>query len=270
MTHPRTRLLVLVAAPLVALAAARAVAEPDPKDPAALMSTGLSAYKAGEYDAAIAAFRAAYAIDERPAALFAMAQAERKRGDCATAVADYERFLATSPAERQAEAAREQRDVCKDQLAAQQPPPSGDTTAHVPAPAAAADALPHDANPTPAASLAAPADAGAGAPWYRDPVADGLAGGAVLGLALGVGFAVASSNAAADSNAANNYMTHAQLADDAARDRNLSIVGFTGAAALGGFAAWRIIRDRRTPDHVAIAPIVPSGGGLGVGIGGDF
>ena len=269
MTHSRTLLLVVSA---LALAGARAVAQPDPRDPAALMSSGLAAYQAGEYDAAIAAFRAAYAVDERPAALFAMAQAERKRGDCTSAIADYDRFLATSPAERQAEAARDQRDVCKDQLATRAPvaaTASAEPSAHAPAPADAPPAA--LALPKAAAAPAAgePRDDGEGSSWLGDPVADGLAGGAVLGVALGGGFALASSHAARDANAATTYAEHATRADDAARDRNLAIAGFAGAAVLGGLAAWRIVHDRhRAPDHVAIAPIVV--GGVGLGIAGDF
>ena len=100
-----SRRIAIVAAGLLAgLAAASArpaTAEPRPAAaPSHLMEAGLAAYRAGEYAAAVAAFRAAYRADGRPSALFAMAQAERMTGDCRVAIADYDRFLATGPAER--------------------------------------------------------------------------------------------------------------------------------------------------------------------------
>ena len=253
-----TRLFLVVAIVALAAPSARAQAA-DPDDAGALMDAGLAAYQAGDYAVAIASFRKAYAIDERPAALFAMAQAERKSGDCASAITDYDRFLGTSPAERQAQAARDQRAVCSEQLAGgviANPIDPDAKPRPLPAPR---PALPQPLPPAPPAI--------ADDPWYRDPLTDGLLGGAALGASLGLGFALASSSAADEANRATTYDAHARAADAAARDRDLSLVSFAGAAVLGGVAAWRIVRHDDHPDaRVALVP----GPGVGLAIAGGF
>ena len=169
------RIAIVTAGLIAGLAVAHPVAaEPGPA-PSRLMEAGLAAYRAGDYGAAIAAFRAAHVADGRPSALFAMAQAERMSGDCAAAVADYDRFLATRPTERQADAAREMRARC-----ASDAPAAG--TAPAPAPVAA---VPSGPAPRAVAVPAGPA------PWYHDGVTDGLVVGAGVLAASALGFSLA-------------------------------------------------------------------------------
>ena len=261
----RSNLLVLgglVAASRLAHAQPEAPAAPSPSpsaDADKLMDAGLASYRDGDYPTAIASFRAAYAADGRAAALFAMAQAERKRGDCAAAIADYDRFLATGPSARQADAAREQRVVCEQQVAAQEP-------AHAePGPPAAIGSMAPMAAPLPAPIAPAPVEAPR---WYRDPIADGALVGAAVGVGVGVAFTLGANNAARDANHAATYDDYRADVSRSSRDKTYAIVGFGGAAVLGGVAAWRILRhdDHERADAVSIAP----GPGLGVALVGGF
>ena len=70
-------------------------------------------YAAKAYDAAIVEFRASYAIEPRRELLFAWAQAERLRGNCAAAVPLYRKVLDGQPSQQQAEIARAHLDRCR-------------------------------------------------------------------------------------------------------------------------------------------------------------
>jgi tetratricopeptide (TPR) repeat protein len=101
---------------------------------------------AKNYEAAIREFQAAHAIEPRREFLFAWAQVERLSGDCESAIGLYQKFLDTTPPERQAEAARLNLSRCQQALGPRpevpaaippaQPGPSiAVTAAPVPAPA---------------------------------------------------------------------------------------------------------------------------------------
>jgi tetratricopeptide (TPR) repeat protein len=196
------------------------------------LALGLSRYEAGDFEGAMDAFDAGYAVEPRPAFLFAAAQAARRSGDCRRAIDYYDRFLAGDPSEGQAEAAREQRDRC-------------------------AETLPAEPAPPPARRR-----------WYADPITDGAIAGSALLVLAGTGFALSAGNATDEANAAATYDEHDAAADRASRQRLWSLVSFGGGAALGAFAAWRIVRH---PDgHERAALRVGAGPGLGLAIGGDF
>jgi iron complex outermembrane receptor protein len=67
---------------------------------------GMAAYGARAYRDAIAAFKAAHALDPRREILFAEAQATRLAGDCPAARVLYDAFLATKPPGQQVDAVR--------------------------------------------------------------------------------------------------------------------------------------------------------------------
>jgi hypothetical protein len=69
-------------------------------------------YEAHQYDAAIPEFRAGYAIEPRREFLFAWAQAERLRGNCAASVPLYKKVLASNPSPQQAEITRVHLERC--------------------------------------------------------------------------------------------------------------------------------------------------------------
>src|ERR1043165_2668234 len=95
----------------------RALAESPNAQAKAHFDQGAVFFAAKDYEAAISAFEAGYALDPRPEILFAWAQAARLSGDCPSAIVLYERFLAGQPPARQARAARANRELCKQALA---------------------------------------------------------------------------------------------------------------------------------------------------------
>ncbi len=243
---------VLVTAILLLAAAAPAAADDDAGlDADGWLRTGLERYEAGDFAGAVAAFRAGNALDPRPQFLFAIAQAERRRGDCGEAIVYYEQFLASSPPEGQAVAAREQRDRCERALGAAHP--AAPTPPPEPAPEAERELPP----PPPPRLVETP-------PWWSDRVTVALAGGAgVLALGGAVSFALAGA-AADDAAAATTYDLHAERERAARLRERIGVVALVGAAGLGGVATWRILRGRRRAIEIAPGP------GAGIAIGGAW
>jgi tetratricopeptide (TPR) repeat protein len=62
-----------------------------------LAERGLAHYEAGRYAEAIDDFQASYRITPAPGLLYDIAQAQRRKGDCAAALESYRRFLAENP-----------------------------------------------------------------------------------------------------------------------------------------------------------------------------
>jgi len=76
---------------------------PDPQtnvDAVRLYDEGLLYFRIGEYDRAIESLKAAYLKAPMPALLYNLGQAFRLKGNCAEALAFYQRFLATGPVSR--------------------------------------------------------------------------------------------------------------------------------------------------------------------------
>lgn len=111
--------LALVAAPV-----ARAAQPSEPTAPATAsdvtakerVAKGLEYYQAGNFDNAIAEFKAAYAAAPSPTILFPWAQAERLRGNCREAIELYQRFIDADPPKKQVEAAEQNREECAQRL----------------------------------------------------------------------------------------------------------------------------------------------------------
>ncbi len=80
------------------------------------LDRGVLRYTAKEYDAAIVEFRAGYAIEPRREFLFAWAQAERLRGNCAAATPLYRKVLAGQPSVQQREITRLHLERCRQLL----------------------------------------------------------------------------------------------------------------------------------------------------------
>lgn len=119
----RTVALALV---LASLHSPRAHAGPEPESPG---ERAARHFAAKEWDAAIEALSDAYALDPDPDYLYARAQAERFRGDCAAAITYYRRFLASSPPPRQRDDTARNIAICDQQRV---PPPRVDATAVAP------------------------------------------------------------------------------------------------------------------------------------------
>jgi tetratricopeptide (TPR) repeat protein len=76
-------------------------------------TAGLAAYAAKDYDAAIAYLSRSYGLVSRSDVLYAWAQAERLRGNCAAAVPLYERFTHDSANALESTRAHEQLERCR-------------------------------------------------------------------------------------------------------------------------------------------------------------
>jgi tetratricopeptide (TPR) repeat protein len=109
--------LVAGAAPAWAQTAAKTTAT-------AHLVRGSKLYEQGRFDEAIAELRAGYAIEPRSDFLYALGQAERKRGDCKAAIGWYQRYVDSGPSAQRTVATLVQIDRCKQELAASAPPPA--------------------------------------------------------------------------------------------------------------------------------------------------
>ncbi|RMH44069.1 MAG: hypothetical protein D6689_03340 [Deltaproteobacteria bacterium] len=247
-----------------------------PMDPRARahLDRGLEHYRARDYEAAIREFRAGYAIDPRPELMFAIGQAERLSGDCASAIRAYREFLATDPPEPQAKAASAAIERCEVALGE-----TGWTSAEIPdrgppaAPARPAGRVPAaapaaHAAPAPAAPAAAPGDDRR--PWYRDPIGATLLGAGATSAAVGIGLFVSSAaerRAAADAATYGEYERHL----DAAQSRRTAAwVGVGVGAGLASAAAVRywLRRDRGTSRRDLT--VVPTASGAALVVAGTF
>jgi tetratricopeptide (TPR) repeat protein len=156
----------------------------------ARLQTGMKLYEQGHYDEAIAELREGLAIDPQPDILYALGQAERKKGDCGHAIEHYQSCLALVNDPAAAAAIKVQIERCQVSSGTREPfevePWPKDSATGKPATPDAAALTPT------AAATATPRAAASDRSWARDPlgasaVALGLggivAGGVLVGLA---------------------------------------------------------------------------------------
>jgi len=123
MGQKRQRLAVL--AQLIVLLAVPAVARADENKQAlarSLFNLAITEYKAEQYEAAVASLAKSHALDPRPDALYALAQAERLANRCKDALVHYEELLGTLKDEKVLKRVKENIEVCK-QIEAGKPAP---------------------------------------------------------------------------------------------------------------------------------------------------
>lgn len=94
-------------------------AEPSDAEADTELHRGLAAYADGEYEQAIAHFKRSHALRADPNTLYAWAQATRSAGDCAAAIDLYQRFIDSGAAGESREAAVQNQQRCREQLAAE-------------------------------------------------------------------------------------------------------------------------------------------------------
>ncbi len=210
------------------------------------LALGLERYEAGDFKGAIDAFVTGNKLDPRPAFLFAIAQAERRRGDCGAAIIYYERFLATSPPESQAEAARDQRDRCEHAVGAT---PVAEPT--LPAPTLIVQAP----EPEPEQVRVPPPR-----PVWRDPLVLGLGTGAVIASIAGVTLLRTAVGAADDAMAADTYDAYAGYRDRAYTARTYGVISLSAGIALGAATALAVWKPWRRADVAVSADSVAIGG----------
>lgn len=190
----------LIAVALLLVAGGRVRAEPRGMKAEARVhyERGLKLYERHQYDDAITELRAGLAVDPQPDILYALGQAERRRGNCGRAIEYYEACLGLVKEPAAAAALRVQIERCKVESSepkeepAQLPAPTVETpppVAPAPAPTVAPPPAPKPAPaPTPAPAARQPARPH----WTHDALgwsllgagaAAGAAGGALMGVA---------------------------------------------------------------------------------------
>ncbi len=196
------RLVGILAAVVVVVAASaggRAAADARAMKPEARAhyERGLKLYERRQYDDAVVELRAGLAIDPQPELLYALGQAERRRGHCERAIEYYQSCLGLVKDPAAAAALRVQIERCKvtegepKEEPAQLPasPPAAASAPVSVVPAAAPPAAPAAAVVAPAAAVVAPAaPAPAAAPsarWSRDALGLSLGGIGIAGAAVG-------------------------------------------------------------------------------------
>ncbi|MCC6751769.1 MAG: hypothetical protein IT371_29220 [Deltaproteobacteria bacterium] len=245
-------LALLLAHPLVAhgavspkrAAAARAEAS-------ALWAAGQRHYAAGELAEAVQSFRRGFALDGRPEFLYAMGQAERKRGNCDRAIVHFKDYLRLARKASQRAAARLQIQRCEALVPPE--PPTPPTPAKPPTPPVAEPPSLVSSRPAVLASAPSPAVDPAPSPrpprdddvrptarrrWYRD-----LWGGLLLGLGVGAlgggGALVGVGSAAVDPLA---YPTYGAYDEALSSRRALRTAGVVSLAVGGALVVGSVIR----------------------------
>jgi tetratricopeptide (TPR) repeat protein len=195
---------------------------------------GLALYQRGEYDAAVDELRAGLAIDPQPDLLYALGQAERRRGHCDRAIEYYESCLGLVKDPAAAAAVRVQIERCKVERGDTKEDPA--QLPATPAPAAAPPVATPPVATTP--PPAAPAVVAAPAPrrWSRDALGWSLVGVGLAGAAAGgalMGVAHARVDAAGDS-----YQQYAE----ARGASTLWTAGVITLSAGGALVAFGVVR----------------------------
>jgi tetratricopeptide (TPR) repeat protein len=120
------RLGLAVLAQLIALAAAPTAARAEENKQAlarGLFNLAIAEYQGKQYDAAALSLEKSYALDPKPEALYALAQAERLANRCRDALVHYEQLLEESKDDKIIKRVKENIEICK-QIEAGKPAPA--------------------------------------------------------------------------------------------------------------------------------------------------
>jgi tetratricopeptide (TPR) repeat protein len=233
------------------------------------LERGLKLYDRQRYDEAIVELRAGLAIDPQPDLLYALGQAERRRGNCKRAVDYYQSCLALVKDPASVAALRVQIERCRveqDEDAriarppdeATAPPAAAPTTATSPSPSehppasTPADTMPKESAALPESddddSATPPVAATVRArprPWYRDSVGWTLTASGVAAIAAGgalVGVARARLDASNDS-----YQSYADAQTAPALwTGGIVALSVGGAILIGGIIRLAVVAARHS------------------------
>ncbi len=270
--------------PIVFALATMFVATPVAADPKAEAKAHIEkarvAHADGKFDVALAELTAAYKLDPNPQLLFGIGQVHMKLGDCATAMAYYEKFLDTHPKANQVNIVEQAIERCRAKLAAKpetksatkletrtvkpEPPPSRPAPV-VPtaAPSPSSSAITRPA-PSPVTSRES-IEGSSSADW----VGYGLVTGGLAATTVGIGLYRSALQLRDDADSAGSYQAFDERLGDARSRRNVSyiVIGAGGALVIGG-VVHLLLHDRggeRPP--VALAPVT---GGAVASFGGTW
>jgi tetratricopeptide (TPR) repeat protein len=236
----------------------------------AYLARGLAHYRAGEFEKAIKAFLAGYKIEPQREFLFALGQAERRSGDCASALSYYRRFIATTPPARQEQAARLHIQNCEKALV------SGPVAGDRPPARALRRTAPRVERDRRGRAVVAVApqpapSAPSASPWYHDMPGGILLGTGTAAVLAGAGFMVASETARDRAGWAATYPEYDLEVSSARRYRLWGIAAMSAGTAVVAGAIYRYHRrSRQRSRETREIGISPSSGGLTISLGGRF
>lgn len=231
-----------------------------------LYDKGLTHYNLGEFDLAIADFRAAYAISSAPGLLFNIAQSFRLKKDYEQASYFYATYLRLKPdaANRADVEARiaEMNTLIEQQKKLQNGPPTGTVTPE-------GDKVPTTTTTTPTTPTASTVVTGteerhdtgppaSGKPMIKAGIVTASIGGALI--LTGIVFGRLASSKESDLNDLNQGGTWTQEAQDnydaGKRDNKIAIVSLVvgGAALATGGVLWFLGNKKESAANVAIVP----------------
>jgi hypothetical protein len=210
-----------------------------------LSDRGLRQYQTGDFEAAIESFLAAYALSNRPALLFNVAQAYRLTGDCGRAAEYYRRYLGAD-VDQGLRASIEKRlaemETCLRRQDVRDGAVASFAVTAMPVPAGAAPNAAHQLTISPAVSK--PEEA---TPKSRQPRVIAFVGSAVVLGAVGTFLEMHARSAEADLS--NRYAAGGtwddaaqQRLDEGNRDRVLAISSFVIAALSAAIGVWSGLR----------------------------
>jgi tetratricopeptide (TPR) repeat protein len=224
-----------------------------PNKARSLAEKGRAAHNAGDYNAAVAAFKEAYVLAPSPGLLFNIAQAYRLGGNCDEAAWMYRRFLDTNPI-------GDHRQLAENHLAAVERCGSGGlrVTAQPPAP----DEIKLPEAPTTLTTDLGPVD-GRSRTYKRFGLGTAIGGGALLaGAAVFALDARDASNTVAETYKRGGKW--ADVKDDDARGRRSSTIATAlgiggGVAVATGAVLFAVGRHYEQAQHVAVTPTAGRG-----------
>ena len=208
------------------------------------LDAALKAYEAKDYDAAIREFEQAYAIDPKPALLYATAQAYRFANRCTKALELYRRYLTTKLTDAQISATKNGIALCEGAVKQPEPEPPAKPEPKLEPPARAEPARTPEPPTTVAAEQRELPPAPHDTPWYKDTLGDALTVGGVVGIGVGVGFLVMASSSEHDAKTAQFRADFLRSLDEATQRRRIGAVSLGAGAALavGGVLVY-VLRD---------------------------
>ncbi|HEY4178791.1 MAG TPA: hypothetical protein VGM90_18220 [Kofleriaceae bacterium] len=245
-----TRLGSLITCAALVASPVRAFADGN-EDAKTHINNAAAAHKAGDFALAKSELEAAYALDPKPALLYALGQVDVKLGNCSDAISYYEKYLATNPPTESADATTQAISVCKlalEQAKRQTPdaPPGPATPVATPV----VQPPPVQVTPTPHT------------PWFKRPIGVGLLGGGVVGVGVGAVLFASARSLQSDADHATTYARAEQLDGNAHDRRTVSlVVGGVGLGLIAGGVVYYVLgAGDEEAAHVAVMPT--SGGAM--------
>ena len=223
-------------AALIVFATAPALAD----GAADLVKQGIDLYKEGKFDEARVVLQKAYDLDRKPDTLFALAQAERKSGDCKAAAAHYHTVIEQVNDFNVAKLVLENLGQCEKLMPAVEPKNVPEVKPAAQPPQVITKIEVHEVR-------------------HNDMLAASMFAIGTLGLGVAGGLYIAASSNRDAADTARTLDDHDRLADRASKEQTAMFVAGGLGVAVIGVAIFRWTRsDERSP-AVAIAPVSNGG-----------